>query len=153
MQISNLKEKTAHFLATGFYSGLVGKAPGTFGSVVAAGAYALTHSLCTELVALGLILSSILLCNYLLRLEKYQDNKDPKEFVIDEFAGFFVAVAGLPFSVNNLALSFVLFRFFDISKVAGIKRVEKWPRGYGITMDDVLAGIYSNILMRLFLLF
>lgn len=156
MKDKKIIEKVAYFLATGFYSGLAKKGPGTCGSVVAALSYVLLSNLLPQsvhgeamlLIAVFLTALSIVLSNFLLSRSS-DDKKDPQEIVIDEFAGFFVSTVGIQYSLTNALLCFVLFRFFDISKLPPIKRVEKLPRGYGITLDDVLAGVYANLLAHL----
>jgi phosphatidylglycerophosphatase A len=76
---------------------------------------------------------------------------DPAKVVVDEVIGVWIAMLGVPFSLLNLAVAFVLFRIFDIWKPLGIRQMERLPGGWGVMMDDVLAGIYSMILMHLYL--
>ena len=85
-----------------------------------------------------------LLCEAHIRLHK---KKDPKEVVVDEFAGQFVALLGIidtssvSYLLTSLLLSFLLFRFFDITKIGPIKKFEKLPGGFGIISDDLVAGL------------
>jgi len=74
---------------------------------------------------------------------------DPAEIVSDEVIGFAVAMFGIKKSGIAYVVGFFLFRFFDISKVCGIKRAESLPGSIGIVMDDVIAGLYTNFLLRL----
>jgi len=78
--------------------------------------------------------------------------KDSSKVVLDEVAGMLVALLFIPVSVVNVLFAAVLFRFFDILKPLMIRKLEKWPGGWGVMGDDVLAGIYSNIVLQLFLL-
>ncbi len=78
---------------------------------------------------------------------------DPSKIVVDEVIGVWIAMLGVPFSLLNLAVAFVLFRLFDIWKPLGIRQMERLPGGWGVMMDDVLAGVYSCILMHIFLKF
>lgn len=78
--------------------------------------------------------------------------KDSSKVVLDEVAGMLVALLFIPVSVVNVLIALVLFRFFDILKPLMIRRLEKLPGGWGVMGDDVLAGIYSNIVLQLFLL-
>lgn len=78
--------------------------------------------------------------------------KDSSKVVLDEVAGMLVALLFIPVSVVNVIIAIVLFRFFDILKPLMIRRLEKLPGGWGVMGDDVLAGIYSNIVLQLFLL-
>lgn len=73
--------------------------------------------------------------------------KDPARVVIDEVAGMCVSLLFLPVSVKYVLCALVLFRFFDILKPLFIRKVELLPAGWGIMMDDVLAGIYTNIIV------
>ena len=74
--------------------------------------------------------------------------KDPGIFVLDEVAGYLVTIAWIaPPSYLTLAVGFFVFRFFDIVKPAGIRRLEKIPGADGILLDDVLAGLYGLIVM------
>lgn len=65
--------------------------------------------------------------------------------------GVWIALLGIPLSMLNLALALLLFRIFDIWKPLGIRQMEQLPGGWGVMMDDVLAGIYSMILMHVYL--
>jgi phosphatidylglycerophosphatase A len=67
--------------------------------------------------------------------------------VIDEVAGMLVAMAGHSISFLSLLAGFLLFRFFDIVKPYPIRRVEVFRKGYGILADDIIAGIFVNLLL------
>jgi len=73
---------------------------------------------------------------------------DSHRVVIDEVAGMGISVLFLPVSFGIGLAAFVLFRFFDIAKPAYIRSTEKLPHGWGVMADDVLAGIYTNILLQ-----
>jgi phosphatidylglycerophosphatase A len=73
--------------------------------------------------------------------------KDPGRVVIDEVAGMCISLLFLPVQVKYLLCAFVLFRFFDIVKPLYIRNMELLPGGWGIMLDDGLAGIYTNILI------
>jgi phosphatidylglycerophosphatase A len=75
--------------------------------------------------------------------------KDNNRVVIDEVAGMCITLLFVPVTVANVIIGLVLFRFFDISKPLGIRKLEKWPGGWGVMADDVLAGIYANIVLHL----
>ena len=83
---------------------------------------------------------------------KIYNKKDPSEVVIDEFGGQFIVLLATIDSNNtyyiilSLFISFVLFRFFDITKIGLIKKAEKLKGGYGIMADDILAGIFAFII-------
>ncbi|MEL6867415.1 MAG: phosphatidylglycerophosphatase A, partial [Bacteroidota bacterium] len=78
---------------------------------------------------------------------------DPSKVVIDEMAGMWISLLWLPFSPLLLLLAFLLFRAFDIGKPFYIRQMEKLPSGWGIMMDDVLAGVYTNLLLQIGLFF
>lgn len=74
--------------------------------------------------------------------------KDPARVVIDEVAGMAISLLFLPVNVKCLLLGLVLFRFFDILKPLYIRKMESLPSGWGIMADDILAGLYTNIILR-----
>ncbi len=74
--------------------------------------------------------------------------KDSSRVVIDEVAGMWVSMLLLPVTGPRLLVGLVLFRFFDILKPLFIRDMEKLPGGVGVMMDDVLAGVYTNLLLH-----
>ncbi|MFN4254231.1 MAG: phosphatidylglycerophosphatase A [Saprospiraceae bacterium] len=74
---------------------------------------------------------------------------DPKPFVLDELVGMWVSLLGHTLTGTNLLLGFLLFRMFDIWKPLGIRRLENVPRGWGVMLDDVGAGLLANALLWL----
>lgn len=79
--------------------------------------------------------------------------KDSYRVVIDEVAGMLVTMLFVPRNPWFLLAGFILFRFFDMVKPLFIRRLEKLPGGTGVMMDDILAGVYGNILIQVFILF
>jgi phosphatidylglycerophosphatase A len=75
--------------------------------------------------------------------------KDPPFIVIDEIVGFLVANFLAPPRLIVLLWSFLLFRFFDITKIFPTNRIEQLPGGTGIVLDDVMAGLYALISLHL----
>ena len=75
--------------------------------------------------------------------------KDSSKVVIDEVAGMCISLLFVPPTIVNLLIGFVLFRFFDIVKPLLIRKAEALPGGWGVMADDVLAGVYANILLQL----
>ena len=138
--------------------GRIKYAPGTFASLVALalGYYIL---ICINikfyfLFVFVFVILSYILCEIHIKVYK---KKDPKEVVVDEFAGQFIALLGIIESNNvyyilmSLLLSFLLFRFFDITKIGPIKRFEKFPGGIGIMSDDLVAGLCAFLTQTAFL--
>jgi len=82
---------------------------------------------------------------------KLNKKKDPKEVVVDEVSGQFVAILACVQSEEftnvflSLLLSFILFRFFDITKIGPIKKFEDLPNALGIMADDIAAGFFALI--------
>ena len=79
--------------------------------------------------------------------------KDPSKVVVDELIGVWIAVLWIPAETQWLILGFILFRFFDIAKPLGIKRLENIKGGWGVMLDDVGAGIYANIVLQIIIYF
>jgi len=75
--------------------------------------------------------------------------KDNQRIVIDEVAGMCISLLWIPVQLPYLLIAFLLFRFFDIAKPLLIKKVEKLPGGWGVMLDDILAGLYANFLLQL----
>ncbi len=79
----------------------------------------------------------------------YFSSCDPREIIIDEVIGCTVAFYGLSLTIHSTILCFLLFRFFDITKIGGIWYIERVCKGsWGILLDDIVAALFANILMR-----
>jgi len=139
-------------ISTFFYSGYMPKLPGTFGTFSALIFYYFIilffnpPSLQLALITLLIVFISIIFSHYSIKIF---NSDDPPKVVIDEVAGFFVALLFIPFSILNLFSAFVLFRLFDIWKPLFIKEFEKLPGGLGITLDDVAAGVVANLCLQI----
>ena len=137
------------FLATGAYSGLSPFAPGTAGTLAAIPIYLLFYQL-GDLAYLLLFLALLPLSFTIsARAEKLFGAKDSGMIVIDEIAGYLVTMFMIPLSVEYIIIGFFLFRFFDITKIYPASAAEKMGGGPGVVMDDVVAGIYANLSLRL----
>ncbi|MGE4519640.1 MAG: phosphatidylglycerophosphatase A [Desulfobacteraceae bacterium] len=145
-------EKTILFFALGGYSGKAPFSPGTVGTLCAV-PLVLAVSLIPESFT-GVFISFFIIFSVYVS-EKASDilkKEDPKEVVIDEFAGFLIAMSGIGISFFSLLCGFLLFRFFDILKPWPIKKAEKsFKGGSGIVFDDIIAGIFANTILRLIL--
>lgn len=146
--MSNLKFRICKMIATFFYVGLCPVAPGTAGSLVAAG---VIYFLPTHLVAFDVAAVIVLLIigvTTSAHIENTLQIKDPSWIVIDEVLGMFLTACWLPKDLKLYVIAFVLFRFFDITKFFPIKRVEQIAApGWGVMLDDVVAAIYSVLAM------
>ena len=135
-------------LAEVYPIGHVKKAPGTFASFISLfiGYYLINLLGIFNFIIFIIIFSIIgfIISEIHVRVFK---QKDPKEVVVDEFTGQFIALLAITSSNNtndiilSISLSFLLFRFFDITKLGPIKKFEKLPGGIGIMADDIVAGI------------
>lgn len=74
--------------------------------------------------------------------------KDSYRVVIDEVAGQMVTLLFISLTTQNLIIGLILFRFFDMLKPLGIRKMEDLKGGTGVMMDDVLAGVYANIVLQ-----
>jgi len=136
-------------LATGCYAGYVPVASGTFGTLVAI-------PLCYLLSVLGPFEGTLFVVTFTGfavwisgEAEKVFNKKDSGLIVIDEMAGFLVTMFLIPWSWKNMAIGFFLFRLMDIAKPFPIRRLgSTWPGGWGVVGDDVLAGVYANVILR-----
>ena len=144
------RERALLFVATGFFIGTVPFAPGTFGSLIGL-------PVCFLLSRLNLLQSVIYILVFILfaigiasAAEKILKQKDPGQIVIDEIAGLMVTFAGLPFNLKTALAGFIIFRVFDILKPFPIRILERRVGGgTGVVLDDVLAGVYGNLILRL----
>lgn len=158
---SPFQKRIIRLLVTGLYSGLSPLIPGTCGTAVALLLALLIFSifpalnsgaLCV-LLNLTITLGSVFVASKALDYEIFiagENKNDPGSFVIDEIAGYFIAIAFLPHDFFYYAFAFVLFRLFDITKPGPVRHVEQMSRGWGIVLDDVLAGVLANILIHIF---
>jgi phosphatidylglycerophosphatase A len=128
-------------------------APGTFGSLVGLPIvfiFSLTDWTIAALLTIALILGAVWVAH---RAERQLNAKDPGCIVIDEIAGMCVTMLGIPLTLSTGIAGFFLFRLFDIIKPPPARQLEKLlPGGWGVVMDDVVAGVMANIVLRIGLL-
>ena len=136
-------------LATGFYEGKIGKAPGTWGSLAALLPWLLIKDL--PLPLYGLVLVAVFVLGFFVAgsAEKILDSPDAGCIVIDEFLGMFVTLFAAPPHPLAWALGFALFRIFDIGKPFPVSWFDQRIHGgIGIMMDDVVAGLYAFLALQ-----
>jgi phosphatidylglycerophosphatase A len=79
----------------------------------------------------------------------YFAKKDAPQIVIDEIAGMLIAMIGIPITGYWLLLAWLLFRFFDITKLPPANIFDsKFKNAWGVVLDDIVAGIYANIILH-----
>ena len=144
-----------HFLALGFGSGLAAKMPGTFGTLAALPLVVLlSHYASFSVYLLVTILVSIVgiwICG---KTAEDMGVHDDSSIVWDEVAGMLLTMLAVPLSWQTLLAGFVLFRFFDILKPWPISYLDKHVHGgFGIMIDDVLAGLFALCILHLGLYF
>ena len=136
-------------LATGLGIGYVPFAPGTFGSLPSlALAWGLDRLAGGWAVAAGAALFALAGTWAADRAATHFGVTDPRQVVVDEIAGQLIALTFLPLGAGVLAAAFVLFRIFDILKPWPANRLESLPGGSGIMADDLMAGLYANLLLH-----
>jgi phosphatidylglycerophosphatase A len=135
-------------ISTGLYSGFLKPFPGTWGTIPA------------WLIAYFLIggnypvLCVVTMATFLVSIwasgqgERYFGH-DARKIVIDEWVGMFIAVLFVPYTIYHYAAAFLAFRAFDVIKLWPAEQFESLPGGWGITMDDVAAGIQANVFVQI----
>ena len=138
------------FIATGFFSGKIPFAPGTFGTLAAipfALVFLIIPASFYGVYVVGLILGAIYFAD---KAERIIGRKDPGCIVIDEIAGYVVALSIVPVNIYTLAAGFFIFRFFDIIKSAPVRYFEdNFSGGAGIVLDDIMAGILTAAVLKI----
>ncbi len=153
-----------HLLSLGFGSGLSKYAPGTMGTLAAIPLFLLMHQLDAAIYSL-IVLTALVAGFYCThKTGQVLGVADHGAIVWDEFVGYFITMAVLPLNVDNSTLDryplslwiltgFILFRLFDIWKPWPIRLLEhKIPGGFGVMLDDVVAGIFAAICFQIILL-
>jgi len=144
-----VKERLSILISSFFYLGYSPVAPGTVGTL---GAVILFYVIsgCSNLFYLFFIIALVIFSVWVSGIARIRlGDSDPSSIVIDEVCGFLVTMVLIPPSIANIAMGFLFFRFFDILKPPPIRRSERLSGGMGIVADDVLAGIYANIVLQI----
>lgn len=137
-------------LATLFGIGFAPKAPGTVATLATIPIWyllvqtgELTYMVVTFLLfPLGIVASQV--------YENHVGKHDSKEIVIDEVVGFLITMTWLPMTWQSVVIGFIVFRILDITKPPPIRQLDKrMPGGFGVMVDDVVAGIIGSIIMQL----
>lgn len=136
------------FTAQGAFAGRSPIAPGTAGTAVGVLLYFLLSGLASAAyiaASLLFILAGVWIAG---RAETLLGKTDHPSIVVDEIAGFLVAMFTIPAGWAYIAAAFVLFRVFDIVKPFPLKRLQNLHGGLGVMLDDIGAGIYTNLVLQ-----
>ncbi|MDO6486739.1 phosphatidylglycerophosphatase A [Colwellia sp. 6_MG-2023] len=143
-------KQPVQFLALGFGSGLAPKAPGTFGTLAAVPLFLLLALLTPTYYLAAVIVMSVAGIYICGKAANDVGVHDHPAIVWDEFVGYFITMFMVPVSWQTVLVGFLLFRVFDILKPWPISFIDKkMSGGAGIMFDDILAGIFSLIIMHL----
>jgi phosphatidylglycerophosphatase A len=151
MKFGRVTDFLAKFFSTVFFIGYLPLMPGTFGSIAGVGLFYLikgsnpaTYFLFVfGIIVLGLITSG--------RTEKLLNKKDPGCIVIDEVAGMLLALSFMPYDLKIIFLGFLIFRILDTLKPYPASRLQNMHGAIGVIGDDLVAGIYTNIVLQVIL--
>lgn len=140
-------------IATFFYTGYLPLMPGTWASLVTTAAVYFIKPYWQAPVYIQI---AAIVCIFFLGVpaayaaEKHFNKKDPRHCVIDEVAGQMISLLLIPHTIAFYAAGFFLFRVFDVLKPPPVSTAEKIPGGWGIMIDDVVAGLYALALLQLY---
>lgn len=140
--------------ATGLGTGFSPFASGTVGSLVGVGLFALMAPAGGAWTAyiLATLVFIWLAIHVSTAAEGIYGKKDDGRVVIDEIVGYLVTMFAAPLSWPAVIAGFVLFRFFDVVKPWPARQIQNLPGGFGIVLDDLVAGVYACIALHVFLL-
>lgn len=144
---------TLRWLAEGLGLGRLPVAPGTFGSLLALPLYLLLSAFLPWPAYLALVLVTLPLHAWICEAgRRALGGSDPSPVVWDEVVGMLLALTAVPRGLLPLAVAFIAFRGFDILKPFPIGWIEaRLPGGWGILLDDVVAGLYALLLIQVVL--
>lgn len=147
-------------IATFFGVGYTPVAPGTAGALAGGVLFFLIGLLLTnsglDYFSIQIIFISITIAVMLIGVRSIKRlaniwGHDAQQIVIDEVVGVWIAMLFIPFTWLNYLLAFILFRIFDIVKPFFIKKIDKLKSSWSIMLDDVVAGVYANLVLQLFI--
>jgi phosphatidylglycerophosphatase A len=129
--------------------GLLPWAPGTWGSLAALVSWLALPPLSPVVSASAIGILFVFGVFSASKAAEESGDPDPQTVVVDEFVGQFISLSFVQHDIIQGLESFVLFRILDIFKPGPIRRVERWPGGWGIMADDALAGLFAGLIVRL----
>lgn len=139
-------------IGSGFYTGFLPKIPGTYASFVALLFFIIPGF---ENPALMIFLISFFILTGVPIAVKFENEygEDPAEYTLDEFIGMWITLLFIPKKVWFLLLAFIIWRIFDIVKPFPARKLESVKNGWGVILDDVMAGIYSFMAVQIIIYF
>ena len=146
----NIRKTIIKIISTFFYIGYLPLIPGTFGSI--AGVF--LYYLLKDSIPIYTIFSCILIIlGFLVSgpAERMLNKKDASCIVIDEVCGMLLSLIFLPYDIKIVVLAFILFRILDATKPFPSDRLQRLKGGPGIMADDLVAGLYTNIILQIVL--
>ncbi len=148
-------KKLAIVISSGFGTGFIKPAPGTWGTTMAfLISIGLWLSPLSDIVNMPIILSGVFYVLGLWSINVLSDDweEDDQRIVVDEMIGFWITVIFIPISWTSLILAFILFRLYDIFKPLGIRKFDNIKTNWAVLVDDVAAGVYANVTLRIILI-
>ena len=148
-------KKLAIVISSGFGTGFFKPAPGTWGTAMAfliSMAIWLSPLPTSPYLAIALAGLFYLLGLWSINVLSEDWEDDDQRIVVDEMIGFWITIIFIPISWTSLVLAFVLFRFFDILKPLRIRKFDNIKTNWAVLVDDVVAGVYANITLRIILI-
>lgn len=148
-------KKLAIVISSGFGTGFIKPAPGTWGTAMA---FLITIGLwlspLSDIVNMPIILSGVFCVLGLWSVNVLSDDweDDDQRIVVDEMIGFWITMIFIPMSWTSLILAFILFRLYDIFKPLGIRKFDNIKANWAVLVDDVAAGVYANVTLRIILI-
>ena len=143
-----MKNWLAKIVATGLFTGYSPTVPGTVGTIPAW--LIAWFFIGDNPMILGLVTAITFFVSIWSATAAEQIfGHDSRKIVIDEWAGMFISLLFIPFSLINYLIAFVAFRAFDVFKLPPASQAEKLPVGWGVTMDDIVAGVQANIFTQI----
>ena len=143
--------KVNEIFITFLFVGRVKKIPGTLASLLSlAFGWIILNYTNTYIFLLVIIVYASISYFYTVEYIKTQNDKDPREVVADEVVAMWAILLFVPINIQQYILCFAIFRFFDISKIYPINIIEKkYKNAFGIFADDIMAAIYTIILIKI----
>jgi phosphatidylglycerophosphatase A len=139
------------WLGTGFGAGLSPIAPGTAGTLVGLVTFWPLVALPRTVQVGAIIVVSLVGVWAASLVARREGRKDPGLAVVDEIVGMWISLFWVPWSLKTVVAAFLLFRVMDVVKPFPARQFERFPKGWGIVADDVMAGIYANLVLQLIL--